>query len=136
MPQEQRVNATKMPLSCPTKATIEALTCRVLVKGEGYHQRGIDMATLHRNGKQNVSQDEIIAALLSKVSQLEAKLESKEKHDAGITCKVGEKGNLCIYGLGRFPVSLYASQFDKLAKNWDKVVQFVADNRDRFTTKD
>lgn len=31
-----------------------------------------------------------------------------------ITMKVGEKGGLSIYGLGRFPVSLYRSQWERL----------------------
>lgn len=53
-----------------------------------------------------------------------------------LTCKVSEKGALSIYGLGRFPVTLYISQFDKLTKNWDDVVAFAASHRSQFTTRD
>lgn len=88
------------------------------------------------NGQKNVSSDEIIAALLEKVNKLQAQLDSKDKFDAGVTCKVSEKGALSIYGLGRFPVTLYVTQFDKLAKHWDKVIAFVDQHRNEFKTKD
>lgn len=42
-----------------------------------------------------------------------------------ITMKVGEKGGLSVYGLGRFPVSLYRSQWERLLAD-DTVAQIKA----------
>lgn len=39
----------------------------------------------------------------------------------GLTCKVSAKGALSVYGLGRFPVTLYASQWERLLADADKL---------------
>lgn len=53
-----------------------------------------------------------------------------------ITLKVTDKGGVSMYGLGRFPVTLYASQWDKLIANIDAVRAFVDTNRALLSTKD
>jgi hypothetical protein len=45
-----------------------------------------------------------------------------------ISMKVSEKGGLSVYGLGRFPVTLYKSQWLRLLDVADKVRQFMTDN--------
>lgn len=47
-----------------------------------------------------------------------------------ITLKVSEKGGLSLYGLGRFPVTLYRSQWERLiAKDTtDQIAAFIAAN--------
>ncbi len=54
-----------------------------------------------------------------------------------ITCKVSEKGGLSLYGLGKFPVTLYRSQWEKLlAPDTVKQVQaFIAANTALLTVK-
>jgi hypothetical protein len=42
--------------------------------------------------------------------------------------KVSEKGALSVYGLGRFPVTLYREQWDKLLNMSDEIRQFIKDN--------
>ena len=66
-------------------------------------------------------QEELAAAKLARTSAL--------------TCKVSEKGALCIYGLGRFPITLYISQFEKVAANWDMILAFAEAHRAEFTRK-
>lgn len=88
--------------------------------------------------KQTVTLDDVMA-LVTKLQAENAELKAKANGGAHakVTCKVGEKhGNLCIYGLGRFPVSLYLSQFDLLDKHWADVQAFVKANRAKFSTKD
>lgn len=53
-----------------------------------------------------------------------------------LTLKVSEKGAISIYGLGRFPITLYRSQFDKLDAAWPEVQAFVKANASRLATKD
>ena len=53
-----------------------------------------------------------------------------------LTMKVSEKGALSIYGMGRFPVTLYKEQWLKLLDISDDIKQFISDNDSRLKTKD
>jgi hypothetical protein len=54
----------------------------------------------------------------------------------GVTVKVSEKGALSIYGMGRFPVTLYKEQWLKLLAMSDDIRAFIAANEGRFKTKE
>ena len=54
-----------------------------------------------------------IAAANARIAQLEAQLASASAPKA-LTLKVSEKGALSVYGLGRFPVTLYRGQWERL----------------------
>jgi len=81
----------------------------------------INVATL-----KGMTQEQLIAAFL----------EQQKAGERKITCKVTEKGGVSVYGLGRFPVTLYGSQWDKLAANMDNVMAFINANRALLSTKD
>jgi hypothetical protein len=66
---------------------------------------------------------------------LQAKLIAANKPKA-MTMKVSEKGGLSVYGLGRYPVTLYRSQWERLLGAADTIREFIADNADLLTTKD
>ena len=55
-----------------------------------------------------------------------------------LTIKLGTKGNVCVYGLGRYPTSLYASQWERLLdpEFADRMKAFMAANRTALATKD
>jgi hypothetical protein len=53
----------------------------------------------------------------------------------GITMKVSEKGGLSIYGMGRFPVTLYKEQWLKLLDLSDDIRTFIAANEGQLKTK-
>ena len=72
------------------------------------------------------SQDELLALIASMSAQAERKL----------SLKVTDKGGVSLYGLGRFPVTLYASQWDRLIGSIDQVKAFVEANRSLLATKD
>jgi hypothetical protein len=74
-----------------------------------------------------------VEELMAKIAALEAAAKQPAR---ALTLKVSEKGALSIYGLGRFPITLYLSQFDKLNAAWSDVVAFVDANRARFTVKE
>ena len=46
----------------------------------------------------------------------------------GITLKVSEKGAVSVYGMGRFPVTLYKEQWLKLLDIADEIRAFIKDN--------
>lgn len=65
-----------------------------------------------------------------------AALKAKQAQATRISFKVSEnKGTLSVYGLGRFPVSLYASQWERLMGAKDDVLAFIAANADTLTRK-
>jgi len=60
----------------------------------------------------------------------------KARRAAGdISIRVSEKGGVSIYGLGRFPVTLYQEQWERLLAHADDIRAFIADNRDRLKKK-
>jgi hypothetical protein len=59
----------------------------------------------------------------------------KRTQSRGITLKVSEKGGVSVYGLGRFPVTLYKEQWTKLLDMADEIRAFIADNDARLKVK-
>jgi len=54
----------------------------------------------------------------------------------GITLKVSEKGGLSIYGMGRFPITLYKEQWLKLLDMSDVIRAFIAANEATLKVKE
>ena len=82
-------------------------------------------------------QNEALAGLSrAELEALVLKMAAGQKSAGKLTFKVSEKGALSIYGLGRFPITLYASQFDRLDAAWSDIQAFVKANRSAFATKD
>jgi hypothetical protein len=59
----------------------------------------------------------------------------KARTRRGTYLKVSEKGGVSVYGLGRFPVTLYQEQWLKLLDMADEIRAFVRENADRLKTK-
>jgi len=53
----------------------------------------------------------------------------------GISLKVSEKGGVSVYGLGRFPVTLYKEQWLKLLDLSDTIREFIKTNEAQLKTK-
>ena len=60
----------------------------------------------------------------------------KAKRPGTLSMKVSEKGALSVYGMGRFPVTLYKEQWNKLLSITEDIKKFIAENDDRLKTKD
>ena len=73
-------------------------------------------------------------ASLSK-EQLIALIEANNKPRT-LTMKVTEKGGLSIYGLGRFPVTLYRGQWERLIAAHADITAFITANAALLSTKD
>jgi len=52
-----------------------------------------------------------------------------------MTIKVSEKGGVSVYGLGRFPVTLYKEQWLKLLDMAGEIRAFIRDNEGSLKTK-
>ena len=72
------------------------------------------------------------------LERLRAENESlKSSRRAGtLAFKVSEKGAVSVYGLGRFPVTLYQEQWDKLLGMVDDLRAFIDANRERLKKKE
>ncbi len=74
--------------------------------------------------------------LRAEVERLRAENEAlKAKTSRATTIKVSEKGGVSVYGLGRFPVTLYKEQWLKLLAMADEIKRFIAENEDRLKVK-
>ncbi len=52
-----------------------------------------------------------------------------------LTLKVSEKGAVSLYGMGRFPVTLYGTQWEKLLDHSIAIREFLKDNANLLSTK-
>jgi len=72
--------------------------------------------------------------------ELKARLAELEKggsrNSGELTFKVGEKGGVSVYGLGRFPVTLYYEQWKRLLEAAPKIREFLEENKSRLKLKE
>ena len=59
----------------------------------------------------------------------------KARQTRAVSLKVSEKGGLSVYGLGRFPVTLYKEQWVKLLDMADDIKAFLKENDARLKSK-
>ena len=60
----------------------------------------------------------------------------KSRGIRGVSLKVSEKGGVSVYGLGRFPVTLYKEQWAKLLDMADDIRAFIRDNESKLKAKE
>lgn len=60
----------------------------------------------------------------------------KEKSNKPLSFKVSEKKALSIYGMGRWPLSIYLQNFEKLVEALPRIQAFVEEHRSEFSTKE
>ena len=78
--------------------------------------------------------DEELKAELERLRSENAAL--KKGATAEIRMKVSEKGAVSIYGMGRFPVTLYKEQWLKLLDMSDEILAFIAANEATLKAKE
>ena len=83
----------------------------------------------------NAQSDQLKAEIERLKAENEA-LKQKKPERGTLSMKVSEKGALSIYGMGRFPVTLYKEQWTKLLSIADEIKQFIVDNDARLKTKE
>jgi len=59
----------------------------------------------------------------------------KKRSEKGLSLKVSVKGGVSVYGLGRFPVTLYKEQWEKLLDMSDDIRAFIQENEPQLKTK-
>ena len=67
--------------------------------------------------------------LKAELERLKAENEAlKNRSSKAISIKVSEKGGVSVYGLGRFPVTLYKEQWQKLLAMTDEIRAFLKEH--------
>ena len=59
----------------------------------------------------------------------------KSRSSRGVSLKVSEKGAVSVYGLGRFPVTLYKEQWARLLDTADDIRAFIKENEAKLKAK-
>jgi ABC-type uncharacterized transport system YnjBCD substrate-binding protein len=65
-----------------------------------------------------------------------AELEGRLAKGGSVRFKVSEKGAVSVYGLGRFPVTLYFEQWEKLLSNLEELRSFIEANKSKLKFKE
>ena len=71
--------------------------------------------------------------LKARLAQLEKQVEGKRS--GRMEFRVSEKGGVSVYGLGRFPVTLYYEQWTRLLEAAPELKQFLEDNKEKLKLK-
>ena len=75
--------------------------------------------------------------LKAELAKLKAENEAlKARTSKGISLKVSEKGGVSVYGMGRWPVTLYKEQWLKLLGMADEIRAFIREHDAQLKTKD
>ena len=72
------------------------------------------------------------AELEAEIARLRGKLEKKNK----LTLKVSEKGGASLYGIGRFPLTLYKEQWVRVLDHANEIRTLLADHDHVLKAKD
>jgi hypothetical protein len=71
--------------------------------------------------------------LLERIAELEQQV--RVRKPAALEFRVSEKGGISVYGLGRFPVTLYYEQWSRLLDHSDGLRAFMEENKGRLKFK-
>lgn len=75
--------------------------------------------------------------LKAELERLKAENEQlKSQRGRAVSLKVSEKGGVSVYGLGRFPVTLYKEQWAKLLDMSDEIRTFIRENEPKLKAKE
>ena len=79
------------------------------------------------------SSEEKLARLEAENKALKDQIEQRKPGQ--LRLKISEKGGLSVYGLGRFPVTLYREQWKRLLEHAEQIKTFLEQNEKQLKTK-
>jgi hypothetical protein len=72
--------------------------------------------------------------LRARIAELEKQTQGRKR--GALDFKVSEKGGVSVYGLGRFPVTLYYEQWIRLLDQAEPIREFMEENKSRLKMKE
>ena len=79
--------------------------------------------------------DENLKAEIERLKSENEELKTKKKKNSELTFKVSAKGAVSVYGMGRFPVTLYKEQWERLLERTEDIKEFIKENEESLTVK-
>ena len=77
------------------------------------------------------------ADMKAELERLRAENEALKKgKEKGLSLKVSEKGGVSVYGLGRFPVTLYKEQWLRLLDMAEDIRTFISANGEKLKSRE
>ena len=95
-----------------------------------------DLTQIKAKMETMMSEDETPEQELARLRAENARLRESKATARGVSCKVTEKGGVSVYGMGRFPVTLYAGQWERLFAHIDEIKAFLETNRSKLSFKE
>ncbi len=77
-----------------------------------------------------------LESITQEIAKLRAENATLRAKDKGVSLKITDKGGLSLYGLGRFPVTLYKGQWLKLIAKAEDIKAFIEEAGDKLSTKE
>ena len=87
------------------------------------------------NTEQQTMTMEQLLEINQKLMAENARLAAHAPKPKGPSLKVSAKGAISLYGLGRWPVTLYASQWEKIFESREAITNFIKENLSNLATK-
>jgi hypothetical protein len=88
---------------------------------------------MNQKKKREATLDELVA----ENKRLQAQIDAAGKmRNVVISFKVSDKGAVSVYGLGRFPVTLYKQQWERLIPEFKALQAFIDENESRLSVKE
>ena len=83
------------------------------------------------------SENPLFAKMQAEIEALKAQNEKLRKAGQGkLTLKVSQAGAVSVYGMGRWPVTLYAGQWERLLEQAEQIKAFIAANAASLSRKE
>jgi hypothetical protein len=76
-----------------------------------------------------------LQAELDRLRRENEELKQSRKRGGTMNLKVSQKGAVSLYGMGRFPVTLYKEQWTRLLDFGDEIRKFIEENQSQLKTK-
>lgn len=99
-----------------------------------YQVRAQQAASAHFVEREDIMSEPTKEELLARIAELE-KQAGGSKRSGSLEFRVGEKGGVSVYGLGRFPVTLYYEQWIRLLDASEGLRTFLEENKHRLKLK-
>jgi hypothetical protein len=116
--------------------TIVALCCICVFEAVPFRHCKLNWASLALERKEDNMNQQALEQEIARLKAENEALKANKSKPRTLSLKVAEKGGVSLYGMGRFPTTLYKEQWLKLAEFMPNVCEFITANDSVLKTKE